>query len=141
MVAALSQVEDRLSSFKERRRALEEDLQTCRTKSQAVEAEMTKKQEDLLALTSLVADYQTKQALLQQESQQSGQVETEGRKRLELLGQGEVELRAALEQLDEELASERQSLSALQTEEQELRQRLSQSEDPESHLEKLREDY
>ncbi|MBF0699005.1 chromosome segregation protein SMC [Streptococcus danieliae] len=141
VVAALSQVEDRLSSFKERRRALEEDLQTCRTKSQAVEAEMTKKQEDLLALTSLVADYQTKQALLQQESQQSGQVETEGRKRLELLGQGEVELRAALEQLDEELASERQSLSVLQTEEQELRQRLSQSEDPESHLEKLREDY
>ncbi|MHB9782487.1 chromosome segregation protein SMC [Streptococcus sp. 10F2] len=141
VVTALTDVEVQLSSFKEQRLSLEEELQACRTKAQTVEAEMTKKQEDLLALTSLVADYQTQQALLKQESQQSGQAEAEGRKRLSELAQEEVILKQSIEELEEGVASERQALLLLREEESELRNQLSQAEDPESHLEKLRDRY
>lgn len=141
VVASLTEVEGKLTSFKEQRLNLEEELQVCRTKAQAVEGEMAKKQEDLLALTSLVADYQTKQALLKQESQQSGQAEAEGRERLAELTQEEATLKQALQDLEEGLASETQALALLKDEEQELRDRLSQADDPESHLEQLREHY
>lgn len=138
----LTQVQELLTSYYQKREELEEENQTLKKKRQDLQAEMAKDQGSLMDLTSLISDLERKLALSKLESEQVALNQQEAQARLatledkrKALGKEKAEKEENLEQLEESLAENNKELNRLEAE------LLAFSDDPDQMIELLRERF
>ena len=138
----LTQVQELLTSYYQKREELEEENQTLKKKRQDLQAEMAKDQGSLMDLTSLISDLERKLALSKLESEQVALNQQEAQVRLatledkrKALSKEKSEKEANLEQLEESLAENNKELNRLEAE------LLAFSDDPDQMIELLRERF
>lgn len=138
----LTQVQELLTSYYQKREDLEEENQTLKKKRQDLQAEMTKDQGSLMDLTSLISDLERKLALSKLESEQVALNQQEAQARLatledkrKALSKEKAEKEANLEQLEKSLAENNKELNHLEAE------LLAFSDDPDQMIELLRERF
>ena len=138
----LTQVQELLTSYYQKREELEEENQTIKKKRQDLQAQMAKDQGSLMDLTSLISDLERKLALSKLESEQVALNQQEAQARLatledkrKALSKEKSEKEANLEQLEESLAENNKELNRLEAE------LLAFSEDPDQMIELLRERF
>lgn len=136
----LTQVQELLTSYYQKREELEEENQTLKKKRQDLQAEMAKDQGSLMDLTSLISDLERKLALSKLESEQVALNQQEAQTRLatledkrKVLSKEKAEKEANLEQLEKSLAENNKELNRLEAE------LLAFSDDPDQMIELLRE--
>ena len=138
----LTQVQELLTSYYQKREELEEENQTLKKKRQDLQAEMAKDQGSLMDLTSLISDLERKLALSKLESEQVALNQQEAQARLatledkrKALSKEKAEKEENLEQLEESLAENNKELNRLEAE------LLAFSDDPDQMIELLRERF
>ncbi len=138
----LTQVQELLTSYYQKREELEEENQTLKKKRQDLQAQMAKDQGSLMDLTSLISDLERKLALSKLESEQVALNQQEAQTRLatledkrKALSKEKAEKEANLEQLEETLAENNKELNRLEAE------LLAFSDDPDQMIELLREHF
>ena len=138
----LTQVQELLTSYYQKREELEEENQTLKKKRQDLQAQMAKDQGSLMDLTSLISDLERKLALSKLESEQVALNQQEAQARLtaledkkKALSKEKAEKEANLEQLEESLAENNKELNRLEAE------LLAFSDDPDQMIELLRERF
>ena len=138
----LTQVQELLTSYYQKREELEEENQTLKKKRQDLQAEMAKDQGSLMDLTSLISDLERKLALSKLESEQVALNQQEAQARLtaledkrKTLSTEKAEKEANLAQLEENLAENNKELNRLEAE------LLAFSDDPDQMIELLRERF
>ena len=138
----LTQVQELLTSYYQKREKLEEENQTLKKKRQDLQAEMAKDQGSLMDLTSLISDLERKLALSKLESEQVALNQQEAQTRLatledkrKVLSKEKAEKEANLEQLEKSLAENNKELNRLEAE------LLAFSDDPDQMIELLRERF
>lgn len=138
----LTQVQELLTSYYQKREELEEENQTLKKKRQDLQAEMAKDQGSLMDLTSLISDLERKLALSKLESEQVALNQQEAQARLatledkrKALSKEKAEKEANLEQLEKSLAENNKELNRLEAE------LLAFSDDPDQMIELLRERF
>ena len=138
----LTQVQELLTSYYQKREELEEENQTLKKKRQDLQAQMAKDQGSLMDLTSLISDLDRKLALSKLESEQVALNQQEAQVRLatledkrKALSKEKAEKEANLEQLEESLAENNKELNRLEAE------LLAFSDDPDQMIELLRERF
>ena len=138
----LTQVQELLTSYYQKREELEEENQTLKKKRQDLQAEMAKDQGSLMDLTSLISDLERKLALSKLESEQVALNQQEAQTRLatledkrKALSKEKAEKEANLEQLEKSLAENNKELTRLEAE------LLAFSDDPDQMIELLRERF
>ncbi len=138
----LTQVQELLTSYYQKREELEEENQTLKKKRQDLQAEMAKDQGSLMDLTSLISDLERKLALSKLESEQVALNQQEAQVRLatledkrKALSKEKAEKEENLEQLEESLVENNKELNRLEAE------LLAFSDDPDQMIELLRERF
>ena len=138
----LTQVQELLTSYYQKREELEEENQSLKKKRQDLQAEMAKDQGSLMELTSLISDIERKLALSKLESEQVALNQQEAQARLatledkrKALSKEKSEKEANLAQLEESLAENNKELNRLEAE------LLAFSDDPDQMIELLRERF
>ncbi|KXT84200.1 Chromosome partition protein smc [Streptococcus oralis] len=138
----LTQVQELLTSYYQKREELEEENQTLKKKRQDLQAQMAKDQGSLMDLTSLISDLERKLALSKLESEQVALNQQEAQARLatledkrKALSKEKAEKEENLEQLEESLAENNKGLNRLEAE------LLTFSDDPDQMIELLRERF
>ena len=138
----LTQVQELLTSYYQKREELEEENQSLKKKRQDLQAEMAKDQGSLMDLTSLISDLERKLALSKLESEQVALNQQEAQARLttledkrQALSKEKAEKEGNLEQLEESLAENNKELNRLEAE------LLAFSDDPDQMIELLRERF
>ena len=138
----LTQVQELLTSYYQKREELEEENQTLKKKRQDLQAEMAKDQGSLMDLTSLISDLERKLALSKLESEQVALNQQEAQVRLatledkrKALSKEKAEKEENLEQLEKSLAENNKELNRLEAE------LLAFSDDPDQMIELLRERF
>ena len=138
----LTQVQELLTSYYQKREELEEENQTLKKKRQDLQTEMAKDQGSLMDLTSLISDLERKLALSKLESEQVALNQQEAQTRLatledkrKVLSKEKAEKEANLEQLEKSLAENNKELNRLEAE------LLAFSDDPDQMIELLRERF
>ena len=138
----LTQVQELLTSYYQKREELEEENQTLKKKRQDLQAQMAKDQGSLMDLTSLISDLERKLALSKLESEQVALNQQEAQARLatledkrKALSKEKAEKEGNLEQLEESLAENNKELNRLEAE------LLAFSDDPDQMIELLRERF
>ena len=138
----LTQVQELLTSYYQKREELEEENQTLKKKRQDLQTEMAKDQGSLMDLTSLISDLERKLALSKLESEQVALNQQEAQIRLatledkrKVLSKEKAEKEANLEQLEKSLAENNKELNRLEAE------LLAFSDDPDQMIELLRERF
>ena len=138
----LTQVQELLTSYYQKREELEEENQSLKKKRQDLQAEMAKDQGSLMDLTSLISDLERKLALSKLESEQVALNQQEAQARLatledkrKVLSKEKAEKEANLEQLEKSLAENNKELNRLEAE------LLAFSDDPDQMIELLRERF
>ena len=138
----LTQVQELLTSYYQKREELEEENQTLKKKRQDLQAQMSKDQGSLMDLTNLISDLERKLALSKLESEQVALNQQEAQARLtaledkrKTLSKEKSEKEANLAQLEENLAENNKELNRLEAE------LLSFSDDPDQMIELLRERF
>ncbi|ORO46856.1 chromosome segregation protein SMC [Streptococcus oralis subsp. tigurinus] len=138
----LTQVQELLTSYYQKREELEEENQTLKKKRQDLQAQMAKDQGSLMDLTSLISDLERKLALSKLESEQVALNQQEAQTRLatledkrKSLSKEKAEKEANSEQLEERLAENNKELNRLEAE------LLAFSDDPDQMIELLRERF
>lgn len=138
----LTQVQELLTSYYQKREELEDENQTLKKKRQDLQAQMAKDQGSLMDLTSLISDLERKLALSKLESEQVALNQQEAQTRLatledkrKALSKEKSEKEANLEQLEESLAENNKELNRLEAE------LLAFSDDPDQMIELLRERF
>lgn len=138
----LTQVQELLTSYYQKREELEEENQSLKKKRQDLQAQMAKDQGSLMDLTSLISDLERKLALSKLESEQVALNQQEAQARLETLedkrkalSKEKAEKEENLEQLEENLAENNKELNRLEAE------LLAFSDDPDQMIELLRERF
>ncbi len=138
----LTQLQELLTSYYQKREELEEENQTLKKKRQDLQAEMAKDQGSLMDLTSLISDIERKLALSKLESEQVALNQQEAQARLatledkrKALSKEKSEKEANLAQLEESLAENNKELNRLEAE------LLAFSDDPDQMIELLRERF
>ena len=138
----LTQVQELLTSYYQKREELEWENQTLKNKRQDLQAEMAKDQGSLMDLTSLISDLERKLALSKLESEQVALNQQEAQARLttledkrQALSKEKAEKEGNLEQLEESLAENNKELNRLEAE------LLAFSDDPDQMIELLRERF
>ncbi|KJQ77118.1 chromosome segregation protein SMC [Streptococcus oralis] len=138
----LTQVQELLTSYYQKREELEEENQGLKKKRQDLQAQMSKDQGSLMDLTNLISDLEQKLALSKLESEQVALNQQEAQARLatledkrKALSKEKVEKEANLEQLEESLAENNKELNRLEAE------LLAFSDDPDQMIELLRERF
>ncbi|URK68193.1 chromosome segregation protein SMC [Streptococcus oralis] len=138
----LTQVQELLTSYYQKREELEEENQSLKKKRQDLQAQMSKDQGSLMDLTSLISDLERKLALSKLESEQVALNQQEAQARLatledkrKALSKEKDEKEANLEQLEESLAENNKELNRLEAE------LLAFSDDPDQMIELLRERF
>lgn len=138
----LTQVQELLTSYYQKREELEEENQTLKKKRQDLQAEMAKDQGSLMDLTNLISDLERKLALSKLESEQVALNQQEAQARLtaledkrKTLSKEKSEKEENLAQLEENLAENNKELNRLEAE------LLAFSDDPDQMIELLRERF
>lgn len=138
----LTQVQELLTSYYQKREELEEENQSLKKKRQDLQAEMAKDQGSLMDLTSLISDLERKLALSKLESEQVALNQQEAQARLatledkrKALSKEKAEKEGNLKQLEENLAENNKELNRLEAE------LLAFSDDPDQMIELLRERF
>lgn len=138
----LTQVQELLTSYYQKREELEEENQSLKKKRQDLQAEMAKDQGSLMDLTNLISDLERKLALSKLESEQVALNQQEAQTRLatledkrKALSKEKAEKEANLEQLEKSLAENNKELNRLEAE------LLAFSDDPDQMIEILRERF
>ena len=138
----LTQVQELLTSYYQKREELEEENQTLKKKRQDLQGQMTKDQGSLMDLTNLISDLERKLALSKLESEQVALNQQEAQARLttledkrKTLSKEKAEKEANLAQLEENLAENNKELNRLEAE------LLAFSDDPDQMIELLRERF
>ena len=138
----LTQVQELLTSYYQKREELEEENQSLKKKRQDLQAQMAKDQGSLMDLTSLISDLERKLALSKLESEQVALNQQEAQTRLatledkrKVLSKEKAEKEANLEQLEKSLAENNKELNRLEAE------LLAFSDDPDQMIELLRERF
>ena len=138
----LTQVQELLTSYYQKREELEEENQTLKKKRQDLQAEMAKDQGSLMDLTSLISDLERKLALSKLESEQVALNQQEAQARLtaledkrKTLSKEKSEKEENLAQLEKNLAENNTELNRLEAE------LLAFSDDPDQMIELLRERF
>ncbi len=138
----LTQVQELLTSYYQKREELEEENQTLKKKRQDLQAQMSKDQGSLMDLTNLISDLERKLALSKLESEQVALNQQEAQARLtaledkrKTLSKEKSEKEVNLAQLEENLAENNKELNRLEAE------LLSFSDDPDQMIELLRERF
>jgi len=138
----LTQVQELLTSYYQKREELEEENQTLKKKRQDHKTERAKDQGSLMDLTSLISDLERKLALSKLESEQVALNQQEAQARLatledkrKALSKEKAEKEGNLEQLEESLAENNKELNRLEAE------LLAFSDDPDQMIELLRERF
>ncbi|RSJ68810.1 Chromosome partition protein Smc [Streptococcus oralis subsp. dentisani] len=138
----LTQVQELLTSYYQKREELEEENQTLKKKRQDLQAQMSKDQGSLMDLTSLISDLERKLALSKLESEQVALNQQEAQARLatledkrKALSKEKTEKEGNLERLEESLAENNKELNRLEAE------LLAFSDDPDQMIELLRERF
>ena len=138
----LSQVQELLTSYYQKREELEEENQSLKKKRQDLQAQMSKDQGSLMDLTNLISDLERKLALSKLESEQVALNQQEAQARLttledkrKALSTEKAEKEANLAQLEENLAENNKELNRLEAE------LLAFSDDPDQMIELLRERF
>ena len=138
----LAQVQELLTSYYQKREALEEENQTLKKQRQDLQAEMAKDQGSLMDLTSLISDLERKLALSKLESEQVALNQQEAQARLaaledkrNFLSQEKSDKENSLALLEENLVQNNQKLNRLEAE------LLAFSDDPDQMIELLRERF
>ncbi|RSI66479.1 chromosome segregation protein SMC [Streptococcus oralis] len=138
----LTQVQELLTSYYQKREELEEENQSLKKKRQDLQAQMAKDQGSLMDLTSLISDLERKLALSKLESEQVALNQQEAQTRLaaledkrKALSKEKDEKEGNLEQLEESLAENNKELNRLEAE------LLAFSDDPDQMIELLRERF
>lgn len=138
----LTQVQELLTSYYQKREELEEENQSLKKKRQDLQAEMAKDQGSLMDLTSLISELERKLALSKLESEQVALNQQEAQARLatledkrKALCKEKAEKEENLEQLEESLAENNKELNRLEAE------LLAFSDDPDQMIELLRERF
>ena len=138
----LTQVQELLTSYYQKREELEEENQSLKKKRQDLQAEMAKDQGSLMDLTSLISDIERKLALSKLESEQVALNQQEAQARLatledkrKALSKEKSEKEANLAQLEENLSENNKELNRLEAE------LLAFSDDPDQMIELLRERF
>lgn len=138
----LTQVQELLTSYYQKREELEEENQTLKKKRQDLQAEMAKDQGSLMDLTSLISDLERKLALSKLESEQVALNQQEAQARLatledkrKALSKEKAVKEANLEQLEKSLDENNKELNRLEAE------LLAFSDDPDQMIELLRERF
>ena len=138
----LTQVQELLTSYYQKREELEEENQTLKKKRQDLQAQMAKDQGSLMDLTSLISDLERKLALSKLESEQVALNQQEAQARLatledkrKALSKEKAEKEENLEQLEEGLVENNKELNRLEAE------LLAFSDDPDQMIELLRERF
>ena len=138
----LTQAQELLTSYYQKREELEEENQSLKKKRQDLQAEMAKDQGSLMDLTSLISDLERKLALSKLESEQVALNQQEAQARLatledkrKALSKEKAEKEENLEQLEESLVENNKELNRLEAE------LLAFSDDPDQMIELLRERF
>ena len=138
----LTQVQELLTSYYQKREELEEENQTLKKKRQDLQAQMSKDQGILMDLTNLISDLERKLALSKLESEQVALNQQEAQARLasledkrKTLSKEKAEKEANLAQLEESLTENNKELNRLEAE------LLAFSDDPDQMIELLRERF
>ena len=138
----LTQVQELLTSYYQKRQELEEENQTLKKKRQDLQAQMSKDQGSLMDLTNLISDLERKLALSKLESEQVALNQQEAQARLatledkrKALSTEKAKKEANLAQLEENLAENNKELNRLEAE------LLAFSDDPDQMIELLRERF
>lgn len=138
----LTQVQELLTSYYQKREELEEENQTLKKKRQDLQAQMSKDQGSLMDLANLISDLERKLALSKLESEQVALNQQEAQARLtaledkrKALSKEKSEKEKNLEQLEESLAENNKELNRLEAE------LLAFSDDPDQMIELLRERF
>ena len=138
----LTQVQELLTSYYQKREELEEENQSLKKKRQDLQAEMAKDQGSLMDLTSLISDLERKLALSKLESEQVALNQQEAQARLtaledkrKALSKEKAEKEGNLKQLEESLVENNKELNRLEAE------LLAFSDDPDQMIELLRERF
>lgn len=138
----LTQVQELLTSYYQKREELEEENQSLKKKRQDLQAQMAKDQGSLMDLTSLISDLERKLALAKLESEQVALNQQEAQARLatledkrKVLSKEKSEKEANLVRLEESLAENNKELNRLEAE------LLAFSDDPDQMIELLRERF
>ena len=138
----LTQVQEFLTSYYQKREELEEENQTLKKKRQDLQAQMSKDQGSLMDLTNLISDLERKLALSKLESEQVALNQQEAQARLttledkrKTLSKEKAEKEANLTQLEESLTENNKELNRLEAE------LLAFSDDPDQMVELLRERF
>ena len=138
----LSQVQELLTSYYQKREELEEENQSLKKKRQDLQVQISKDQGSLMDLTNLISDLERKLALSKLESEQVALNQQEAQARLtaledkrKTLSKEKAEKEANLAQLEESLAENNKELNRLEAE------LLAFSDDPDQMIELLRERF
>ena len=138
----LTQVQELLTSYYQKREELEEENQTLKKKRQDLQAQISKDQGSLMDLTNLISDLERKLALSKLESEQVALNQQEAQARLasledkrKTLSKEKAEKEANLAQLEESLTENNKELNRLEAE------LLAFSDDPDQMIELLRERF
>lgn len=138
----LTQVQELLTSYYQKREELEEENQILKKKRQDLQGQMTKDRGSLMDLTNLISDLERKLALSKLESEQVALNQQEAQARLtaledkrKTLSKEKAEKEANLAQLEENLAENNKELNRLEAE------LLAFSDDPDQMIELLRERF
>ena len=138
----LTQVQELLTSYYQKREELEEENQSLKKKRQDLQAQISKDQGSLMDLTNLISDLERKLALSKLESEQVALNQQEAQARLtaledkrKTLSTEKSEKEVNLAQLEENLAENNKELNRLEAE------LLSFSDDPDQMIELLRERF
>lgn len=138
----LTQVQELLTCYYQKRQELEEENQSLKKKRQDLQAEMAKDQGSLMDLTSLISDLERKLALSKLEFEQVALNQQEAQARLAILedkrktlSKEKSEKEGNLEQLEESLAENNKELNRLEAE------LLAFSDNPDQMIELLRERF
>lgn len=138
----LTQVQELLMSYYQKREKLEEENQTLKKQRQDLQAEMAKDQGSLMDLTSLISDLERKLALSKLESEQVALNQQEAQARLAALedkrnslSKEKYDKESSLALLEGNLVQNNQKLNRLEAE------LLAFSDDPDQMIELLRERF
>ncbi|HGR0243238.1 TPA: chromosome segregation protein SMC [Streptococcus pneumoniae] len=138
----LTQVQELLMSYYQKREKLEEENQTLKKQRQNLQAEMAKDQGSLMDLTSLISDLERKLALSKLESEQVALNQQEAQARLAALedkrnslSKEKSDKESSLALLEGNLVQNNQKLNRLEAE------LLAFSDDPDQMIELLRERF
>ncbi len=138
----LTQVQELLTSYYQKREELEEENQSLKKKRQDLQAQISKDQGSLMDLTNLISDLERKLALSKLESEQVALNQQEAQARLtaledkrKTLSKEKSEKEVNLAQLEENLAENNKELNRLEAE------LLAFSDDPDQMIELLRERF